>query len=286
MKYFQHHPYMSYNINGKEYSFLDIFRKNTLSVDENFQEVYVLRTNDSLESISEKLYDTPDNSWLLFLNNNYFLHTDIPSFNTQIQLSNKKVYSIKTIHNIKQNDIVIDANLDNFGVTSSFLYVDSWDPVFRSVVVTEIGASGDSFQKHQSIAIIRKNIDENGFDLITPPGGISLEKISYVENFPIRFRSTTNIVSPYLNVSGSGQTYFSESCVGVTFNKTLLNSYITDGISHGAYSIVTKANKYTSQKTEISIKTPIVDAVSPIESEIKKTMGILNRSRLFNIIIQ
>lgn len=286
MKYFDHHPIFGYSFLGITYNFVDIFRKNILDIDDTFLETYSIETNDTLETISNKLYDDAQYSWVLALTNNYHSRSTLPTLETDITLSNNKIYSIITIPDIKFGDIVINRNdLDGFStVTDPFLYVVDWNPTFRSIIVKEKLLTSNSFDESDTITVLRKNAEQT-FDEITA-SGVSLERISDVEKFPIRFSLSGRTISPYLNVSGSGITYMPEASTGSTFTKTLLYSYITDGISHGAYTLVTEAAKFKTDKNDISMKMPNPATVYSIEDEIKKTMSITNKSRLFGIKIR
>ena len=126
---------------------------------------------------------------------------------------------------------------------------------------------------------------EGGVDYITPQG-VSLQKITNIETFPIRFSLSSSTISPYLNVSGSGTTYISEGSTGITFSKTLLYSYITSGISHSQYKIDTEQTNFIVNKNDLSIKIPTTETINTIETGMADSMKIINMSRLFNINIQ
>lgn len=282
MKYFDKHPIIDYSLAGNTYKFIDIFRRNILNIDENILETRVIEPNDTLESIASDLYDDANLSWAISLTNNYYSKDTIPSLETNISITNNKVYSILQIPNIKFGDIVF--NIDNIdSPTFDFLYIKSWDPRFRSFVVAEKLLEGNSFQETDTIVIARLTEDLN---IITPPGGVSLEKITDIESFPIRFSLGSSTISPYLNVSGSGSTYLSEGSTGTTFAKTLLYSYITDGISHSEYSQDTQQTIFVLNKNDLSIKIPTVQTINTIENGIIKAMQDIDTSRLAYINIQ
>ena len=283
MKYFDKHPIINYTLNGNNYNFIDIFRRNILNIDERFLETYIFESNDTLESIATKQYDDASLSWAISLANNYYSKDTIPSLDTTIPITNNKVYSILELPNIKFGDIVF--NINNIGdPTFDFLYIKSWDPRFRSFVVGEKLPTGNSFNKSDTIIIAR--LKEGGVDLVTTPQGVSLQKITNTETFPIRFSLSSSTISPYLNVSGSGTTYISEGSTGITFSKTLLYSYITSGISHSQYKIDTEQTNFIVNKNDLSIKIPTTETINTIESGIADSMKITNKSRLFNINIQ
>lgn len=164
------------------------------------------------------------------------------------------------------------------------MYVKSWDPRFRSFVVGEKLPTGNSFNKSDTIIIAR--LTEVGVDLVTTPQGVSLQKITNIETFPIRFSLSSSTISPYLNVSGSGTTYISAGSTGTSFSKTLLYSYITSGISHSQYKIDSEQTNFVINKNDLSIKIPTIETINTIESGIADSMKITDRSRLFNINIQ
>ena len=72
MKYFDKHPIINYSLNGINYNFIDIFRRNIVNIDERFLETYILESNDTLESIATKQYDDASLSWAISLANNYY----------------------------------------------------------------------------------------------------------------------------------------------------------------------------------------------------------------------
>ena len=283
MKYFDKHPIINYTLNGINYNFIDIFRRNIVNIDERFLETYILESNDTLESIATKRYDNASLSWAISLANNYYSKDTLPSLDTTIPITNNKVYSILELPNIKFGDIVFNINnIDD--PTFDFLYVKSWDPRFRSFVVGEKLSTGNSFNKSDTIIIAR--LKEGGVDYITTPQGVSLQKITNIETFPIRFSLSSSTISPYLNVSGSGTTYISEGSTGTAFSKTLLYSYITSGISHSQYKIDTEQTNFVINKNDLSIKIPTLQTISNIETGIANSMKITNQLRLFNINIQ
>ena len=283
MKYFDKHPIINYSLNGNNYNFIDIFRRNIVNIDERFLETYILESNDTLESIATKQYDDASLSWAISLANNYYSKDIIPSLETTIPITNNKVYSILELPDIKFGDIVFDISNIN-SPTFDFLYVKSWDPRFRSFIVGEKLLTGNSFNKSDTIIIAR--LTEEGVDLITTPQGVSLQKITNIETFPIRFSLSSSTISPYLNVSGSGTTYISAGSTGTAFSKTLLYSYITSGISHSQYKIDSEQTNFIVNKNDLSIKIPTVETINTIESGIADSMKITDRSRLFNINIQ
>ena len=283
MKYFDKHPIINYSLNGINYNFIDIFRRNIVNIDERFLETYILESNDTLESIATKQYDDASLSWVISLANNYYSKDTIPSLETIIPITNNKVYSILELPDIKFGDIVFDISNIN-SPTFDFLYVKSWDPRFRSFIVGEKSLTGNSFYKSDTIIIAR--LTEEGVDLITTPQGVSLQKITNIETFPIRFSLSSSTISPYLNVSGSGTTYISAGSTGTAFSKTLLYSYITSGISHSQYKIDSEQTNFIVNKNDLSIKIPTVETINTIESGIADSMKITDRSRLFNINIQ
>ena len=283
MKYFDKHPIINYSLNGINYNFIDIFRRNIVNIDERFLETYILESNDTLESIATKQYDDASLSWVISLANNYYSKDTIPSLETIIPITNNKVYSILELPDIKFGDIVFDISNIN-SPTFDFLYVKSWDPRFRSFIVGEKSLTGNSFNKSDTIIIAR--LTEEGVDLITTPQGVSLQKITNIETFPIRFSLSSSTISPYLNVSGSGTTYISAGSTGTAFSKTLLYSYITSGISHSQYKIDSEQTNFIVNKNDLSIKIPTVETINTIESGIADSMKITDRSRLFNINIQ
>ena len=283
MKYFDKHPIINYSLNGINYNFIDIFRRNIVNIDERFLETYILESNDTLESIATKQYDDASLSWAISLANNYYSKDTIPSLETTIPITNNKVYSILELPDIKFGDIVFDISNIN-SPTFDFLYVKSWDPRFRSFIVGEKLLTGNSFNKSDTIIIAR--LTEEGVDLITTPQGVSLQKITNIETFPIRFSLSSSTISPYLNVSGSGTTYISAGSTGTAFSKTLLYSYITSGISHSQYKIDSEQTNFIVNKNDLSIKIPTVETINTIESGIADSMKITDRSRLFNINIQ
>lgn len=283
MKYFDKHPIIDYSLAGNTYKFIDIFRRNILNIDENILETRIIGPNDTLESIALDLYDDSNLSWAISLTNNYYSKDTIPSLETNISITNNKVYSILQIPNIKFGDIVFD--IDNIGhPTFDFLYIKSWDPRFRSFVVAEKSPTENSFQETDTIIIARLKEGQD-VELITPHG-VSLEKITNIESFPIRFSLGSSTISPYLNVSGSGSTYLSEGSTGTTFAKTLLYSYITDGISHSQYNQDTQQTIFVLNKNDLSIKIPTLQTINTIENGIIKAMQDIDTSRLAYINIQ
>ena len=130
MKYFDKHPIINYSLNGNNYNFIDIFRRNIVNIDERFLETYILESNDTLESIATKQYDDASLSWAISLANNYYSKDTIPSLDTTIPINNNKVYSILELPNIKFGDIVF--NINNIGdPTFDFLYIKSFFQIIK-----------------------------------------------------------------------------------------------------------------------------------------------------------
>lgn len=288
MLYFDKHPIIEYDINGNTYSFVDIFRRNIVNVDVNLTKHTMLEPNDTIESISKKLYGDETYSWMILLANNIYSRSKLPSMNQDIRLSNKKTYSIIDIIDIKFGDLIIrESDFAGFSLSvDPFLYVTSWDSNFRSIVVADtIPAS--VIAEDDLLLILRKDDIDETYDLISPSTGVTLQKITDFEEFPKRFSLNGSTVSPYLNVSGAGATYMSTTSTGTDFKKTILYSYITDGISHGIYDITSESSEFTVfANNNISVTVPQENTIAMIEREIEASFNVTNKSRTFTIAIQ
>lgn len=287
MLYFDNHPIFSYSFldQTKSYEFIDLFRRNFVEIDPLLLSTNIVRPNDTLEHNAKGIYGDESMSWVLSVINNYYSRDLVASLNQNIKITNKKVYSILDIIDIKFGDLIIDHN-DFAGFSKAvdpFVFVSNWDALMRSMIITDNTES--SFIENTRIDILRFDALQGALERITGTEGITLEKITDVETFPIRFTTNNITISPYLNVSGvTGNTYMPINATGASFGNTLLYSYITDGLSHSNYDTETKETKFREvANTNISINFVNRTIVAEIEKEFEKTLSDTNKSRAFNI---
>jgi len=292
MKYFELHPTIEYDFNENNvlYDMVDIFRFNTIELDDVLKINYVLEEGSDLHNISTTYFGSAENHWILNITNSIDSVEKIPELVEEktINLFNKNkrkksYFFIQKLNLAPGNFLIKTDDFDGFSITGGDPYalVTEYDSILRKATIIE--PPGSTLFQGDSVLVLRKNEQQTNFEIVTPPGiqGISLDKnIPYV-NSVLQFEKNNIWENPYKNVSGSGVTYFSTNSEGITFSKTLLFSYITNGISHAQFNIITEINK-VKKADNILLKIPNVPT-SLISNGIREAFSIQNSSRVWTI---
>jgi len=288
MSYFDLHPIIEYqySIDFSKIKLIDLFRKNYIEVDDVFKKNYIMGETDTVEEIAYAQYENPKYFWLLFLSNNIFYRYDIPESlsakESRIikQFQRKKSYFISNQLPIATGNLLIKKeDFESFSVTADVhCFVSDYDAVFRKITVIE-NEKGLTFLEGNNILVLRQN--NNTYEIVNPTG-TTIERIDNFVDTPLSFMKNNIWINPYLNVSGSGVTYFKNDVSGVSFEKTLLYSYITNGISHSSYEI---KNLLTNIKQDdnVILKIPDPNIIGNIENSLSEAFSISNSSRTWTL---
>jgi len=295
MKYFDKHPVFSYSFyKNTQYNFLDIFRKNTIKIDDYFIYSVILNDQYSFEKYSDVSYDNTEYSWLIPLVNNFISRKELSILEPTSKTSDKKIYYLKELTNPKFGDIIIkDIHyIDGFSISTNpySIVTGNFNTEFRYITASE--TTKDSFANNDIIRIFSKDLINMTF--VEVAGGdpvgftFTLMKVDEFDEVILNFRNKEDniVTSPYLNVSGSGATYMSIGATGEAFIKTLLYSYITDGISHGiSYTVETPYSNTVIANKTLTLNTIDRDILNNIDNMMQNSLEDIDKSRNFAITI-
>jgi len=288
MKYFSYFPKIDYLFQGKEYEMIDIFRTNYITLEQDLKTEQLINDQFSIENTARSIFDDPNGHWIISTINNINSKSEIPQFiddtitETVDRYKRKKSYFFKEILSVNSGNFIIKAeDFETFSITGGDPYavVYEYNPTLRNITVIE---NGTTFAKHDTLIFLKLNEQKTGFDIVPPPQGVSLEKIEPWTNTPIGFIKNNIDQNPYTNVSGSGITAFSPNSTGITFAKTLLYSYMIDGISHSSYSIKNVISEIKT-KDNIYITLPNKNILNSVLEGTQTAFDIENSSRVWNI---
>jgi len=291
MKYFSYIPKIEYSFQGKEYKMIDIFRTNYITLEQDLKTEQLIDSQFSVEDTARSIFDDSNGHWIISTINNINSKSEIPDFidntttETVERYKRKKSYFFKEILSVNSGNFMIKAeDFSTFSITGGDPYavVYEYNPNLRNITVIE---NETTFAKNDTLIFLRLNEQGTGFDIVSPSQGVSLEKIEPWTNTPIRFIKNNINQNPYTNVSGSGITAFSSNSTGITFTKTLLYSYMTDGISHSSYNIENVISKLKT-KDNIRITLPNKNTLDSILEATQTAFDIENSSRVWNINIR
>lgn len=239
MKYFTYHPKILYDFGGSNISIIDMFRKTDIELSPNnstYSNVSEIKTTP--EDISKQNYSTEEDSWFVNLTNQIYFRHDwkwplhIKTSETNSLYENQLVYSIQTLPDLQEGDIITD-EVD--GESTKFVYVKSWNPEFRSIVVAN--ESGVSFEAGNIVYFYRKTTDSlipieflamgtTGADGITTATEIS--RVTNYIDYPIKFKKNDETISPYYGTT-PGNTYITNTTLSLLgadgFTYTVLNKF-------------------------------------------------------------
>lgn len=296
MKYFKTHPIVSYTLqNGIVSSIVDIFRKNTISLTINKFVEDVSGDNRSPETIANRVYENTELSWIIPLSNNiltqseWFISPEEKIKELEIIYNNQLVYSINTMPDLEENDIIVEtAYLDSF---TTFSYVKKWNKEFRSIVA--LSPSGVTFLVNTPITFLRKT-DESYEPIsflgmgVTMTDGITtstdIVKATDVLDYPTQFIIGNDYISPYYGVS-PGNTYIYSNILGMSgtdgFTHTILNKY-NNSIS-ATYTYLTERTSYTTETRALNLIDII--HIPTIEREYAQKLNAKNTTRSQHITV-
>ena len=287
MEYFNHHPIFDYGFgNGNTYQMVDIFRRNHLAITDNNCKEHITTNNETMEKLADLYYDDPRNSWILNLANDIQsiselkISTDLKITEAITKYEYTKVYSIITLPNIRVGDILIDEGDFPLDISvDPYVVVKAWDPYLRAITVSEVG--GNSFAAGATLSIIRENTTNETYDVINE---IQIKKKTDYINFPIKFTTFNNIfTSPY--IYATGVTFVHPNSLGITFANTLLYDFMDDQSHVGNYNIVTPMQVILTAEDN-SIYIPNSNAIGVIENQMRETLNIVDKFRVYNITIE
>lgn len=294
MKYFDFHPVVDYNFseNLSSYEMIDIFRTNVIVLDDDLKKTHLIEPTTNIEELANTYYNDSNYFWLLYLANNITTPNDLPQTiqekQSQLIENNKRKKNYFFIRNLvlKPGDVLLHVNdFSTFSITGGDPYcvVKEHDNILRKTTILE-NSDGATLSEGNTILVLRVNEENNGFILVDPPGenGVSLDKITNWVDGVINFKKNNFLQNPYLNVSGSGITFFNQSAEGSTFEKTLLYSYITDGISHSSF-IIENELTIVEKNDNILLKIPRDSTTLAIEDGMKQAFNIQNSARVFTL---
>lgn len=293
MKYFTHHPKIIYNINNTNIDLVDIFRKTEIEItSDNISYINVTTDKITPEMVSKQNYNNEEDSWFINITNGIFTRQDwhwpmnITKSENISKYMNQYVYSIKTLPDLQQGDIISTPN--STGIT--FEYVHSWNPKFRAITVI---TSNPLFQLNDNISFYKKTETElipilflsmglSGSDGITYSTTIS--KVTNYIDYPIKFKKDDRTISPYYGVS-PGNTYIDNTTLSLEgsdgFTYTVLNKYNTSTLS-SEFDYVDSRLAYL----DLSINTVRIQKdynIEGLSSLIKAQFDISDRKRNYTI---
>ena len=275
---------------------MDIFRKNGLIIDDLFLYDTIVNDTFNFEKYSDISLERVEYSWLIPLVNNFISRKELPILEPIPKVSDKKIYYLKELINPKFGDIIIkDTHYASAGGFSLSIHpysviTGNFNTEFRYITASE--TTEDSFSRNDIIRIFSKDLVNMTFVEVadTDPIGVTfiLMKVDEFDKVILNFRAKEDniVTSPYLNVSGSGATYMSIGVTGQSFTKTLLYSYITDGISHGTtYTAETPHSNTVLTNKKLTLKTIDKNITNNIFSFMKSSFSDVDKSRNFIITI-
>lgn len=297
MKYFTYHPKIFYNFDGINVNVIDIFRKNDIELSsQKLINTTLTESETTPEDIAKQYYSKEEDSWFVNLTNKIYLRSDwkwpldIKTSENNTLYDNQLVYSIQTLPDLQEGDIITD-EVDGAG--TKFVYVKSWNPEFRSIVV--MNSSGVSFEANDIVYFYRKTDDElvpisflsmgtSGTDGITTSTQIS--KVTNYVDYPIRFKKDDEAVSPYYG-SSPGNTYITNTTLSLLgadgFTYTALNKFNRSTLSN-SFSY-TSSNIGASDIDINNIKIDHYYNSSVASVFIKENFDITDKKRNYTIIL-
>jgi len=228
MSYLTNHPELQYNLNNKNYSLKDIFRRvafstNSLNNNKIFADYYVI-DGETFEQIAETIYGNRDFFWILVLANNIVSNLELPKTEQEVQTSidtkysGSAIYFSEYLNGLKAGDILVKVALNDAIKsesstisdvdTSKYALVKGYDPIFR---IVWIDGDIDTFTTGDIIGFYSvdssNNWQEFNFNVKLSSSGNIIqrsfaqpEKIEYYKNSPVQFNDANgNYSSPYYN---------------------------------------------------------------------------------------
>lgn len=294
MKYFDFHPNIQYSFNGVTKDVIDIFRTIKLNIT-SFDNIdtQVVGNKEFPENISYQYYQDEKLSWTVPIFNNiisssdWFLPNDIKLSELMSKYENQIIYSITTLPDLIENDIIVKGLL----FEGPKGYVKNWDSNFRSI--TTIHSAGESFDSGDNITFWRKTdttVESISFLGMGNTGnsGITtsteIQKKTEILDYPIIFMKENIKVSPYYG-SSPGNTFIFNDTLALTgvngfthtvlnkFNKSLLNDTFTYNTTKDLYLESTFSNIKLLKKVYIN----------NLELQMKDKFKIINKYRIYEI---
>ena len=291
MTYFNFHPKTEYSINGINKAVIDIFRKIKLNITQPNTEV--IGSKIFPETISYQKYQDEKLSWLVPISNDinlssdWFLPNIIKLSELKTKYQNQIVYSITTLPDLVENDIIIKGLSYNGPIG----YVKEWDSNFRTI--TTIHSAGVSFDLGDNITFWRKtDTSINNIYFLgmgnTGTSGITnsteIQKKTDVLDYPIQFSKQGAKISPYYGIS-PGNTFIFNDTLALNdvngFTHTILNKFNKSLLS-ADFTYITTNDLYS--KSNIS-NIKLVDQIdiNTIQLEMKDKFKIINKYRIYEI---
>ena len=256
---------------------------------------YYVRDEDTPESISEKIYGSPEFHWVVMLFNDKF-DTFFEWSMNQNKFENyiKKKYPGVTLFlgssggtygvtgSFAKNDTVIKT--DGTGTTGWGGLVREFDPVLNKITITGLVA-GEEFSVDDTI----KSYNASGGTLVSQNVGESTVRKVITESSQSlhHFENSGSTFSGYDDVGGgyettkiwldplskyNGTTQISMGSGGVTYGETLLYSYVESGSSTYVVTDVKNEENKKKEKQKISLLNPTF-----LDQVVKEFKTLINR---------
>lgn len=275
MSFFSSHPLIQYTFSdGKAYDLVDIFKNIEITVTTpNIVSEYLITSSETPEFIANNIYNNVELSWVVNLTNNILNESEWKVPNSvkrdrlETRYGNQKVYSIETLPDLQKNDIIVLTSSIGGNTYGSYSYVTAWDPVLRAISVIIPDNSDDGFTSagaDRNISFVRTTssgivgpMSFLGMGQTLAAGTTNTTQILKITNYvdyPQKFTKEGQRISPYYNITGSGNTYINNETLllGGTngFTATLLYRFDT-GVIGASFGYTSISSGYTSDNVDV-----------------------------------
>jgi len=256
---------------------------------------YYVRDEDTPESVSEKIYGSPDFHWVVMLFNDKFdSFFEWPMGVNKFEKYITKKYPGVTLFlgssggtygvtgSFAKNDTVI--KVDGTGTTGWGGLVKDFDPVLNKITITGL-VSGEEFSVDDTV----KSYNASGGTLVSQNVGeatvrkvitSSFESLNHFENSGSTFsgyddvgggyQTTTTWLDPLSKYDGTTQ--LSMGSGGVTYGQTLLYSYVEGGSSTYVVTDLQDERNNNEGKRLISLLNPVF-----LDQAVKEFKTLINK---------
>jgi hypothetical protein len=283
--YFKYFNTFSYNLNFKNYDYVNIFKKvvfsnRTLNSKKIFSDYYVI-DGDTIENIARKFYDDPGLSWFILICNNFTNRDEFPqSIDLIEQTARNKypgssLYFYEYIPDMRAGDVLVKCTVSGETITSvdtsKYGVVQEYNSVLRYAIVTE--NKGLTFDDYVTIKRSGSNstIDVN-YQVVTAANAspvtrnfVQIKRITNATDSPVEFLNLNgNYLSPYYvndTYEVPSNTIGIYTTVDLSDNKTVRNTTLNTFINNPS---VISYKSIFGQFLENNNKNRIIKIMKPV----------------------
>lgn len=298
--YLKYFPNFTYQLNNREYTFLDIFRRvafSTKSLNNNslFYTHYITEV-DNLENLAFRYYGDPKLSWLILLVNNISGPIEFPQSEDYLntiaseRFSGKSFFFYEYLPMIKAGDVLVQTD-----DSSKYAVVKEYDAKLRYIWTknTNITTAGNSYYIKR---LIGDTVNDINFEIIAIYPDIEVTDTCFLRRIinnidtPIDFYQSTNknYISPYFINS---TTEASSKTIGIfsgtqdqnfSIYNTLLGNYMRNNLN-SSYFVKTKLQQFIEDNNKNRIiKILKKEYLSPVVTAIRELL-VTNTNRKLEI---